>query len=103
MNAKWEELLDKALAGDVEAYGELIKMILPELNYIAKLKLRNQEDASEAVQETLENSFKYLKTLGNKEEFKPWILKILNTACDRIYLIKKRIPIYFLRLLILQD
>lgn len=85
-----EELLERALKGDIDSYGKLIEMIAPELTYIAKLKLKNNEDVSEAIQETFINSFKYLKTLKDKRKFKSWIIRILNTECNRIYLAKTK-------------
>ena len=47
-----EELLNKALNGDNNAYGDLLNIIFPDLYYIAKSRLRSNEDVEEVVQET---------------------------------------------------
>lgn len=79
-----EELLDMALKGDKEAYGQLVKMISPELYYIAKRQLSNEEDIQEVIQETFLKSYKNLHTLKNKAFFKTWIIRILFNECKNI-------------------
>ena len=69
-----DELLDRALSGDNDAYGDLLNMIFPDLYYIARTRLRTKEDVEEAVQETALKSFKNLKKLKDKKLFKTWIV-----------------------------
>lgn len=85
-----EELLDKAIDGDEDAYGEVVKLISDELFDIAMLKLSNREDALEAIQETLLNSFKYLHTLKDTKFFKTWIVRILLNECKKVYVSKSK-------------
>ena len=85
-----EELLNKALDGDNNAYGDLLNIIFPDLYYIAKSRLRSNEDVEEVVQETAFKSFKNLKSLKDKRHFKTWIIRILLNECKNVYIKKSK-------------
>ncbi len=85
-----DELLDRALSGDNDAYGDLLNMIFPDLYYIARTRLRTKEDVEEAVQETALKSFKNLKKLKDKKLFKTWIVRILLNECKNVYIKKSK-------------
>lgn len=80
-----EELLEKALHGDQDAYVELIETISIDMYKIARVRLRNIDDVNDAIHETILKSYKYLHQLKNKEVFKSWVIKILINECNRIY------------------
>ena len=82
-----DELLDRALSGDNDAYGDLLNMIFPDLYYIARTRLRTKEDVEEAVQET---ALKSLKKLKDKKLFKTWIVRILLNECKNVYIKKSK-------------
>ncbi len=47
--------------------------------------LRNEEDASDAISESVYRAYKNIDTLKNDSSFKPWILRIVhNTAVEMI-------------------
>lgn len=80
-----EELIEKALNGNIEVYTELILSISPELLRIARTRLSAQEDIDDAIQETLIKSYQNLNKLTDYNSFKPWIIKILINECNMIY------------------
>lgn len=43
--------------------------------------LRNQQDAEDAISESIVRAFSNLSTLKRAETFKPWLLKILHNTC----------------------
>lgn len=80
-----DELLEKALLGDQDAYVELIDLLRNDLYRVAIARLRNIEDVNDAIHETILKSYKYLNKLKSKEYFKTWITKILINECNKIY------------------
>lgn len=62
-----------------------VKLCQTGLYSLAISMLRNEEDAKDAVQETLYKAYDNLSTLKEPEKFKPWIMKILtNTAYEML-------------------
>lgn len=80
-----EELVEKSKKGDNQAFSELIISMENELYKIARIRLRNEEDIKEAVQETIIKAYSSLKKLRNSKFFKTWIIRILINECNNIY------------------
>lgn len=80
-----DDLLDKAIKGNKDAYVELIDSIQIDLYRIAVARLNNSEDITDAIHETILKSYQYLHKLKHKEYFKTWITKILINECNNIY------------------
>lgn len=78
-----EPVLDRALAGDEDAFDHLLR---PHRNLILNLAFRltgNREDAKEISQETIFRIFKYLRTFKRSRSFKNWVCRIvINTTND---------------------
>lgn len=83
-----EELIDKTINGDSNAYLTLINLILSDLYKIARTRLNNVEDVNDAIGETILKSYKHLHKLKHKKYFKTWIIKILINECNNIDIIK---------------
>ena len=76
-----DDLVKKAQQGDKEAFTELILSLKSDLYKIAKIRLKNDEDVYDAIQETMIVAFSSIKKLKKADSFKPWIIKILiNTS-----------------------
>lgn len=85
-----EELIQRSLNGDQDAYTELVKSIGLEMYRIAISQLGNVDDANDAIQETMIHSYYKLHTLKNHCYFKTWIIRILINECHNIHRKKKR-------------
>lgn len=85
-----EELIIKAKNGDRDAYTELIHFIQSDLYRIAKTRLSDDNDISDAIQETMIKTYKKIKRLRDNSKFKSWIIKILINECNFIYKKKKK-------------
>ena len=83
------QLVYKAKKGDKQAFTDLILSIEDELYKIARVRLNNNEDIFDAVQETMLSAFKSLHKLKDENYFKTWIIKILINKCNDIYKSKK--------------
>lgn len=84
-----EDLIIKAKCGDKLAFTELMLQIKDELYKVAKIRLKDDDDVFDAIQETMFSAYKSLKKLKHNEYFKTWIVKILINECNKIYKIKK--------------
>lgn len=80
-----EELVEKSQKGDKEAFTTLILSIEKELYNVAKIRLKDNEDIYDAVQETILIAFKSIKELKQVQYFKTWIIKILINESNNIY------------------
>jgi RNA polymerase sigma factor (sigma-70 family) len=84
------ELVNEAKLGNKEAFTKIITEMENELYKIARLRLKNEDDIDDAIQETMIKAFKSIKKLKKEEYFKTWIIKILINNCNNIYRKKKK-------------
>lgn len=80
-----EDLIIKAKNGDTEAYTQLVLDIRNDLYKIAKTRSINEDDVNDAIQETMIQSYKYIKNLKDILKFRVWIITILINNCNKIY------------------
>ncbi len=80
-----EELVEKAKKGDNKAFSELIIGLENDLYKIAKIRLNDENNIEDAVQETILDAFKHIRKLRNNKFFKTWIIRILINNCNQIY------------------
>lgn len=88
-----EELVKKAKNNDENAFDELIILIEKELYLIAKIKLRNDDDIADAIQETILKCYQNIHKLRDTKLFKTWTIKILINECNKIYRKKEKYKI----------
>ena len=86
-----EKLVEEAKQGNKTAFTELIISMQCELYKIAKMRLANDDDINDAIQETMIMAFKSIKKLRNNKFFKTWIIRILINECKKIYKRKKSV------------
>jgi RNA polymerase sigma factor (sigma-70 family) len=77
------ELVERAMAGDHEAFSELGRLWVDRLYAIAFLVLRDYERAHDATQEALVASWRDIRGLRDPDRFEPWLRRILLHACYR--------------------
>jgi len=80
-----EELIIKAKDGDETAFTELMLQIKDELYKVAKVRLKNDDDVFDVIQETMLLAYKSLKKLKHNKYFKTWVIKILINECNKFY------------------
>lgn len=80
-----EDLIVKAKNGDKRAFTELMLQIKDELYKIAKIRLKNDDDVFDVIQETMILAYKSLKKLKYNQYFKTWIIRILLNECNKFY------------------
>jgi RNA polymerase sigma-70 factor (ECF subfamily) len=77
------DLVERAQAGDHDAYTELARASIGRLYAIARLILRDGERAKDATQEALVAAWRELPSLREPERFEPWLRRLLVRACYR--------------------
>ena len=83
------ELVEKAKLGDKKSFTDLMILIKQDLYKLSKIKLSNNDDIADAIQNTMLIAFVSIKSLKNNEYFKTWIIRILINECNKIYRQKK--------------
>lgn len=79
-----KEIIKMAMAGNIEAFGQIVKSLEDDLLRIALIKMKNIEDAEDVLQNTIFIAFKKINTLKNVDYFKTWIIKILINESNRV-------------------
>ena len=77
------ELVSRAQAGDHEAFGALVRAALPRLLGTARLILRDQDRAQDAVQEALVLAWKHVRALRDPGAWDGWLYRLTVRACYR--------------------
>jgi len=77
------ELVRRAQAGDHAAFTALATASVSRLHRIARLILRDEERAGDAVQEALVNAWLDIAAVRDPERFDAWLHRLLVRACYR--------------------
>jgi RNA polymerase sigma-70 factor (ECF subfamily) len=78
------ELAALALAGDREAFGELVSRYAGQARRLARSILGNPDDADDAAQDGFLAALRHLGRYDPSRPFGPWLLRIVaNAASDR--------------------
>lgn len=84
-------LVKKAMRGNPKAFGELVREQQEYLYRMAYLYTRDEQDALDAVQESILNAYQSIKRLREPAYFKTWMTRIvINEATD---ICRKRRPV----------
>ncbi len=78
------ELVERARAGDHEAFAELAKASFARLYGAAKLILRDGDRAQDAVQEALVLAWKHVRAIRDPEAWDAWLYRLTVRACYRL-------------------
>ena len=90
------ELIPRLVAGDEEAFGRLVAEHGPAARRLARLVLRDPNDADDAVQDGLLAAWRSIARFDPRRPFRPWLMRIvLNAARDlrRRRLVRETLPL----------
>jgi RNA polymerase sigma-70 factor (ECF subfamily) len=76
-----QAIIDRILAGDDEAFGQLVERHHDRCARIAQRILGNREDAEEAVQDAFLRAYRALASYEERERFAAWLTRILVNQC----------------------
>ena len=83
-------LVDKAVDGDIESFGELCRRYYPAMAAIAHAVLSDHQLAEDAAQESFARALVNLRRLKNKNRFAPWLAAICRNVAKDMVAIKVR-------------
>ena len=75
--------VERAMAGDHDAFSELARVSIGRLYAAARLILRDDALAEDATQETLVAAWRDLSALRDPDRFEAWLHRLLVRACHR--------------------
>lgn len=84
-----DELVQRAKEKDADAFEKLIRLHMQTMYKIAKSYLASDEDAADAIQDTIMACYEKISFLKNNAYFKTWMIKILMSKCCNILRNKK--------------
>lgn len=76
-----QTLIEKAALGDAKAFLELMDRNSLAMYKVAYAILHNDNDAADAIQDTILTCFEKIHTLKKPEYFKTWLIRILINKC----------------------
>ncbi len=77
-------LVQRAKAGDGEAFGRLIELHSRSVYHLAYRFCWNHDDADDIVQDAFVRAFQYLHSFRDGETFGPWLRRIAINCCLRL-------------------
>jgi RNA polymerase sigma-70 factor (ECF subfamily) len=77
------DLVIRAMAGEHDAFAELVRIVLGHLYVTARMILRDSDRAEDAVQEALIAAWRDLSALRDPDRFEAWLRSLLVRACYR--------------------
>ncbi len=83
-----EETINRLEKGDINAFNEILDFYDSKLYYIAIARVKDENIAREAVQDTFVDLYLNVKKLKKVKNFDSWIIKILINNCNKKF--KKR-------------
>ena len=77
------DLVERAMAGDHEAFSELARLVIRRLYAVARLILHDTSRAEDATQEALFVAWRDLSALRDPDRFEAWVHRLLVRECYR--------------------
>jgi RNA polymerase sigma-70 factor, ECF subfamily len=77
------DLVERAMAGDHDAFSELTRVSVGRLLVIARLILHDDASAEDATQEALVAAWRHIHGLRDPDRFEAWLHRMLVNACYR--------------------
>jgi RNA polymerase sigma-70 factor, ECF subfamily len=77
------ELVDRARSGDREAFSQLASTSFDQLFRTARLILRDEDRAADAVQDALLSAWLHIRSVREPDRFEAWLRRLLVHACYR--------------------
>ncbi|MGN0153452.1 MAG: sigma-70 family RNA polymerase sigma factor [Lachnospiraceae bacterium] len=85
-----KQLVKRAMAGDRDAFAQLIEWNTQSMYKIARAYFSNDADIADALGETVLICFEKIATLKDPRYFKTWLVRILINQCNGMVRRKRR-------------
>lgn len=91
------ELVERAIEGDFDAFGQLVRASTRHLYAVGTLILRDSDRAEDAVQEALVAAWQGLRGLRDPDAWEGWLHRLMVRACYRLARSEQRREVVELR------
>ncbi len=81
MNITDQVLVEKARAGDFQAFQDLVNRYEGKVYRLSMRMLRNEQDAEDALQETFLQVYRGLKNFAGRSSFSTWLFRLATNVC----------------------
>ena len=81
----------RAADGNIDAFQNLMESLKVYMYSIAVRYLKNEDDAGDAIGNTIISAYENLKSLKKPEYFKTWVTRILINECNKIIQANKKL------------
>lgn len=81
MDLSDEILVEKARAGDFQAFESLVNRYEGKVYRLSMRMLRNPQDAEDALQETFLQVYRGLKNFAGRSSFSTWLFRLATNVC----------------------
>jgi RNA polymerase sigma factor (sigma-70 family) len=78
-----DTLIDSALQGRDEAFGDLIQPYMASLTRFARLRLRSDPEAEDIVQQAILRALSHLRQFRGEASFKTWLTTIASNEVSQ--------------------
>jgi RNA polymerase sigma-70 factor (ECF subfamily) len=82
-------VVERARAGDHEAFTQLVRASYPRLHGTASLILRDQDRARDAVQDAYVLAWRHVRALRDPDAWDAWLYRLVVRACYRAHRTEK--------------
>lgn len=79
-----DETIRRCIAGDVEAFGEVVRTFYRSIYQLCRYLTRSEADADDAVQETFLRAFRAIRRFRGEARLKTWLFRICMNACSDV-------------------
>ena len=76
-------LVERAQAGDHDAFSDLVRASYPRLYGVANLILRDRDRAQDTIQDVLVLAWRHIRALRDAEAWDAWLYRLTVRACYR--------------------
>jgi RNA polymerase sigma-70 factor (ECF subfamily) len=88
-----DKALERARAGDEDAFIGLLDWVRPEARNLAALRLRDEDDVADTVQEASLQAWQHIAAFtGDAAKFRAWVMTIVRNACRMLLRREVRAP-----------
>jgi RNA polymerase sigma-70 factor (ECF subfamily) len=91
MKEKWQEIITRIIAGDQDAFREVVEYYQHQAFSLTFRILADEEEAKDAVQEGFIKIWQNMRSYNSANEFTSWMYRIMaNCAIDRYRKLKRQ-------------
>lgn len=86
--------MQNAINGNKDDFIKLMSSMEKELYYIARSRLRSEEDINDVIQDTIISCYENIRKINDVSKFRSWVITILINNCNNLFRKNKKAVIF---------